>query len=54
MLRESLGKVCKTSVLPRDVGHWCKENSLSEGGYERKTQRTRKRGFFDEMNLVVP
>lgn len=28
--------------------------SLSEGGYERKTKRTRKREFLDEMNLVVP
>ena len=23
-------------------------------GFERKTKRTRKRGFLDEMNLVVP
>ncbi len=28
--------------------------SLSESGYERKTKRTRKREFLDEMNLVVP
>lgn len=28
--------------------------SLSESGFERKTKRTRKREFPDEMNLVVP
>jgi IS5 family transposase len=28
--------------------------SLSESGYERKTKRTRKREFLDEMNLAVP
>lgn len=28
--------------------------SLSESGFERKTKRTRKRQFLDEMNLVVP
>ena len=28
--------------------------SLSESGFERKTKRTRKREFLDEMNLVVP
>lgn len=28
--------------------------SLGESGYERKTKRTRKREFLDEMNLVVP
>ena len=28
--------------------------SLSEIGFERKTKRTRKREFLDEMNLVVP
>ena len=31
-----------------------KQISLSESGYERKTKRTRKREFLDEMNLVVP
>lgn len=31
-----------------------KQMSLSESGYERKTKRTRKREFLDEMNLVVP
>ena len=28
--------------------------SLGENGFERKTKRTRKREFLDEMNLVVP
>ncbi len=28
--------------------------SLGESGSERKTKRTRKREFLDEMNLVVP
>ena len=28
--------------------------SLGERGFERKTKRTRKREFLDEMNLVVP
>lgn len=28
--------------------------SLCESGFERKTKRTRKREFLDEMNLVVP
>jgi IS5 family transposase len=28
--------------------------SLGESGFERKTKRTRKREFLDEMNLVVP
>lgn len=31
-----------------------KQMSLSESGFERKTKRTRKRQFLDEMNLVVP
>lgn len=31
-----------------------KQMSLGESGYERKTKRTRKRVFLDEMNLVVP
>lgn len=31
-----------------------KQTSLSESGFERKTKRTRKREFLDEMNLVVP
>ena len=31
-----------------------KQMSLGESGYERKTKRTRKREFLDEMNLVVP
>jgi IS5 family transposase len=31
-----------------------KQMSLSESGFERKTKRTRKREFLDEMNLVVP
>ena len=31
-----------------------KKMSLSESGFERKTKRTRKREFLDEMNLVVP
>ena len=30
-----------------------KQMSLSESGYERKTKRTRKREFLDEMDLVV-
>lgn len=28
--------------------------SLSESELVRKTKRTRKREFFDEMNLIVP
>ena len=28
--------------------------SLGESGFDRKTKRTRKREFLDEMNLVVP
>ena len=31
-----------------------KQMSLGASGYERKTKRTRKREFLDEMNLVVP
>jgi len=31
-----------------------KQLSLSTTGFERKTKRTRKREFLDEMNLVVP
>ena len=31
-----------------------KQMSLGESGYERKTKRTRKREFLDEMDLVVP
>jgi IS5 family transposase len=31
-----------------------KQMSLCEAGFERKTKRTRKREFLDEMNLVVP
>jgi len=31
-----------------------KQLSLGESGFERKTKRTRKREFLDEMNLVVP
>ena len=31
-----------------------KQMSLSESGFERKTKRTRKREFLQEMNLVVP
>jgi IS5 family transposase len=31
-----------------------KQVSLGESGFERKTKRTRKREFLDEMNLVVP
>ena len=31
-----------------------KQMSLSESGFERKTKRTRKREFLDEMNRVVP
>lgn len=31
-----------------------KQMNLSESGFERKTKRTRKREFLDEMNLVVP
>lgn len=31
-----------------------KQMSLSGSGFERKTKRTRKRQFLDEMNLVVP
>jgi IS5 family transposase len=30
-----------------------KQMSLGENGFERKTRRTRKREFLDEMNLVV-
>lgn len=31
-----------------------KQLSLGESGFERKTKKTRKREFLDEMNLVVP
>ena len=31
-----------------------KQPSLGENGVERKTKRTRKPEFLDEMNLVVP
>ena len=31
-----------------------KQMSLGESGFERKTERTRKREFLDELNLVVP
>ena len=31
-----------------------KQMSLSTTGFERKTKRTRKREFLDEMNLVAP
>jgi transposase, IS5 family len=31
-----------------------KQMSLGDAGFERKTKRTRKREFLDEMNLVVP
>ena len=31
-----------------------KQMSLDTTGFERKTKRTRKREFLDEMNLVVP
>ena len=31
-----------------------KQMSLGESGFERKSKRTRKREFLDEMNLVVP
>ena len=31
-----------------------KQMSLGGSGFERKTKRTRKREFLDEMNLVVP
>ncbi len=31
-----------------------KQMNLGENGFERKTKRTRKREFLDEMNLVVP
>ncbi|WP_439590555.1 IS5 family transposase [Hydrogenophaga sp.] len=31
-----------------------KQMSLGESGFDRKTKRTRKREFLDEMNLVVP
>ena len=31
-----------------------KQMSLDSTGFERKTKRTRKREFLDEMNLVVP
>jgi IS5 family transposase len=31
-----------------------KQMSLGVSGFERKTKRTRKREFLDEMNLVVP
>lgn len=31
-----------------------KQMSLRDAGFERKTKRTRKREFLDEMNLVVP
>jgi len=31
-----------------------KQMSLGAAGFERKTKRTRKREFLDEMDLVVP
>jgi len=31
-----------------------KQMGLGESGFERKTKRTRKHEFLDEMNLVVP
>lgn len=31
-----------------------KQMSLDECGFERKTKRTRKREFLDEMNLSFP
>ena len=31
-----------------------KQMSLSESVFERKTKRTRKREFLDDMNLVLP
>jgi transposase, IS5 family len=31
-----------------------KQMSLGAAGFERKTKRTRKREFLDEMNLIVP
>ena len=31
-----------------------KQMSLGAAGFERKTKKTRKREFLDEMNLVVP
>jgi hypothetical protein len=31
-----------------------KQMSLGENGFECETNRTRKREFLDEMNLVVP
>lgn len=31
-----------------------KQMSLFSSGFEQKTKRTRKREFFDEMELVVP
>ena len=31
-----------------------KQIRLGESEYERKTKRTRKREFLDEMNLMVP
>ena len=31
-----------------------KQMSLSDSGFERKTKRTRKREFLDEMDVVVP
>lgn len=31
-----------------------KQMSLGESGFERKSKRTRKREFLDEMELVVP
>ena len=31
-----------------------KQMSLGAAGFERKTKRTRKREFLDEMSLVVP
>ena len=30
-----------------------KKLSLNESGFERKTKRTHRREFLDEMNLVV-
>jgi IS5 family transposase len=31
-----------------------KKMGLDESGFERRTKRTCKREFLDEMNLVVP
>ena len=45
----SLGRTC----VVLDIAAMT-QMSLSESGYERKTKRTRKREFLDEMNPVVP